>query len=133
MAAQRGTISCLLRRGRKARDLSAVTYIMPPMETTPPSHSKGRELTQSGTETILNLVPVVGGTIATTLTAALNYRPSDRREKWFSELAAAVNELQERFEAFDPETLAENEQFLDAVVTATRTVDRSSQREKIAA
>lgn len=101
------------------------------METTPPSHSKSRELTQSGTEAILNLVPVVGGTIATALTVALNYRLNGRRERWFSELAEAVTELQERFEGFDPESLADNEQFLDAVVTATRTVDRSSQREKI--
>lgn len=104
-----------------------------PMETTPPAHSKSRELAQDTTEAILNLVPVVGGTIATTLTVALNYRLNGRRERWFSELAEGVNELQERFEGFDPESLADNEQFLDAVVTATRTVDRSSQREKIEA
>jgi hypothetical protein len=103
------------------------------METTPPSHSKGRELTQSGAEAILNLVPVVGGTIATALTVALNYRLNERRERWFSELADAVADLQDRFDGFDPESLVDNEQFLDAVVTATRTVDRSSQREKIEA
>jgi uncharacterized protein (DUF697 family) len=66
------------------------------METTPPSHSKGRELTQSGTEAILNLVPVVGGTIATALTLALNYRLNERRERWFSQLAEGVDELQKR-------------------------------------
>jgi hypothetical protein len=103
------------------------------METTPPSHSKGRELTQSGTEAILNLVPVVGGTIATALTLALNYRLNERREGWFTQLAEGVDELQKRFDGFDPESLADIEQFLDAVVTATRPVDRSSQREKIEA
>jgi len=83
--------------------------------------------------TLVNLVPVVGGAVATLLTSALNNRLNERRERWFSELAEAVKDLEDRFEGFDPDALADNESFLDAVVTATRTVDRSSQREKIEA
>jgi hypothetical protein len=101
------------------------------VETTPPSHSKGRQLAQTSAEMIVNMVPVVGGTIAVALTVALNHRLNERRERWFTELAEAVDELQDRFEVFDPESLAENDAFVDAVVTATRIVDRTSQREKI--
>jgi hypothetical protein len=81
---------------------------------------------------MVNMVPVVGGTIAVALTVALNHTLNKRREQWFTELAEAVEELQGRFDGFDPEALADNEAFVDAVVTATRIVDRSSQREKIA-
>ncbi len=101
------------------------------MKTTPPSHSKGRQLAQTGAEMLVNMVPVFGGTIAVALTVALNHALNKRREQWFTELAEAVDELQGRFDGFDPDTLAENEAFVDAVVTATRIVDRTSQREKI--
>ena len=80
---------------------------------------------------LVNMVPVFGGTIAVALTVALNHTLNKRREQWFTELAEAVDELQQRFDGFDPEALAENEAFVDAVVTATRIVDRTSQREKI--
>ena len=45
--------------------------------------------------------------------------------------AEAVDELQDRLDGFDPATLAENDAFVEAVVTATRIVDRTSQRGKI--
>jgi hypothetical protein len=79
---------------------------------------------------IVNMVPVFGGTIAVALTVALNHKLDERRERWFTELAEAVEELRDRFEGFAPESLAENDAFVDAVVTATRIVDRTSQREK---
>lgn len=80
---------------------------------------------------LVNMVPVFGGTIAVALTVALNHTLNKRREQWFTELAEAVDELQDRLDGFDPAALAENEAFVDAVVTATRIVDRTSQREKI--
>jgi hypothetical protein len=101
------------------------------VETTPPSHSKGRQLAQTSAEMMVNMVPVFGGTIAVALTVALNHKLNKRRERWFTELADVVEELRDRFDGFDPESLAENEAFVDAVVTGTRIVDRTSQREKI--
>ncbi|MDP4504035.1 hypothetical protein [Nonomuraea turcica] len=41
------------------------------METNPPAHSRGRELTQTAVEAIVNLVPAVGSTIAVLLMAGL--------------------------------------------------------------
>jgi hypothetical protein len=54
-----------------------------------------------------------------------------RREQWFTALAEAVEELRERFEGLNPDALADNDAFLDAVVTAARIVDRTSQEEKL--
>src|SRR5215217_6373795 len=101
------------------------------MDTTPPSHSKGRQVAQTGTEMVVNMVPIFGGTIAVALTVALNHRLNERRERWFTDLAEAVEELQERLDGFDPDALADNDAFLDAVVTAIRIVDRTSQAEKL--
>ncbi len=100
------------------------------MRTSPPSHDKRREIAQTGAEMIASLVPVVGGTIAVALAAALGHTLNKRRESWFTELAEAVEELRDRFDGFDPESLADNDAFVDAVMTATRIVDRTSQREK---
>jgi hypothetical protein len=56
------------------------------VETVPPSHSKGRQLAQTGAEMMVNMVPVFGGTIAVALTVALNHKLNERRERWFTEL-----------------------------------------------
>jgi uncharacterized protein (DUF697 family) len=66
------------------------------VETTPPSHSRGRQLAQTSAEMIVNMVPVVGGTIAVALTVALNHTLNKRRERWFTELAEVVDELRDR-------------------------------------
>jgi hypothetical protein len=68
------------------------------VEKTPPSHSRGRQLAQTSAEMIANMVPVFGGTIAVALTVALNHKLNKRRERWFTELAEAVEELRDRFE-----------------------------------
>ena len=72
------------------------------VETTPPSHSKGRQLAQTSAEMIVNMVPVVGGTIAVALTVALNHTLNKRRERWFTELAEVVDELRDRFDGLAP-------------------------------
>ena len=50
------------------------------METEPPSHSKTRQVVQIGLEAGLNLVPMVGGTIAVVLMTALNHSLKKRQE-----------------------------------------------------
>jgi hypothetical protein len=63
--------------------------------------------------------------------AALDHKLTKRREQWFTELAEAVEDLRERFQGFDPEALADNDAFVDAVMTAVPIVDRTSQAEKL--
>lgn len=43
-----------------------------------------------------------------------------RRDKWFTKLAFALRELQERFNGFDPNDLKDNENFIDVVSSATQ-------------
>ncbi|MEU4332549.1 hypothetical protein [Nonomuraea dietziae] len=102
------------------------------METNPPAHSRGREITQTVIEMAVNLVPMAGSTIAVALMAGLNHKLNQRREQWLAELAEGVEELRQRFDAFDPDALVTNDVFVDAVMTATQTAFRTSSQEKIA-
>jgi hypothetical protein len=103
------------------------------MEPAPPSKSTGREIVERVVEAGLGFVPVVGNALAVTFVTALGWRLEERREKWFTELAEGVEELRQRVDGLDLETLAGNDLFVDAVVTATRTVEHTHQAEKIEA
>jgi hypothetical protein len=103
------------------------------MDTTPPGKSTGREIVERVVEAGLGSIPVAGAALAVTFVTALSWRLEQRREKWFTELAEAVEELGERVDLFDFETLAENDLFVDAVMTATRTIEHTHQEEKIRA
>ena len=76
---------------------------------------------------------MVGAALAVTFVTALGWRLEQRREEWFIWLAEAIDELRERVDDFGFETLADNVLFVDAVVTATRTVKHTHQEEKISA
>lgn len=52
---------------------------------------------------------------------------------WFTQLAEGVEELRGRVEDLDPGKLADNPLFVDAVVSATRTIEHTHQEEKISA
>jgi hypothetical protein len=103
------------------------------MDTTPPGKSTGREIVERAAEAALGSIPLAGAALAVTFVAALNWRLEQRREKWFTELAEAIEELGQRIDDFDLETLADNDLFVDAVVTATRTIEHTHQEEKITA
>jgi hypothetical protein len=103
------------------------------METTPPGGSTGREIVERAAEAVVGSVPLVGSALAVALVTALNWRLEQRREHWFTQLAAAVEDLSERVGDFDLENLAGDDRFVDAVVSATRTIDHTHQEEKIRA
>jgi hypothetical protein len=103
------------------------------MDTTPPGKSTGREIVERIGEAAIGSVPLVGNALAVALVTTLNWRLEQRREQWFTELAEGVEDLRERITEFDLETLADNDLFVDAVVTATRTIEHTHQKEKIAA
>ena len=48
---------------------------------------------QTGAEVLLNSVPYAGGSVAAHLVLALDHKLNKRRERWFAELAEAVEEL----------------------------------------
>lgn len=103
------------------------------METTLPGKGTGREIVERVAEAALGSVPLVGNALAVTFVTALGWRLEERREKWFNELAEGLEELRARISDLDLESLTGNDLFIDAVVTATRTVERAHQAEKIQA
>ena len=103
------------------------------MDTAPPGKSTGREIVERAAEAALGSVPLVGNALAVTFVTALSWRLEQRREKWFTELADAVEQLHGQVGGLSLESLAGNDLFTDAVVTATRTVEHTHQAEKIEA
>jgi hypothetical protein len=103
------------------------------MDTTPPGKSTGRELVERIGEAAVGSVPLVGNALAVALVTTLNWRLEQRREQWFTQLAEAVEDLSERVDDFDLENLAGDDRFVDAVVTATRTIEHTHEDEKITA
>jgi hypothetical protein len=103
------------------------------MQTTPPGRSTGREIVERTVEAALGSVPVVGAALAVTFVTAISWRLEERRERWFTDLAEGVEELRQRVDGLNLESLTGNDLFTDAVVTATRTVEHTHQQEKIEA
>jgi len=102
------------------------------METNPPTDPTWVQVSSDGAEIILNFVPVVGGALATGLSKAMGYKLNKRRDKWLHDLAEKVQEVSNRVDGLDPDEMYESDAFVDAVVTATRIADRTSQDEKLA-
>jgi hypothetical protein len=118
-------------RGRSWRRQYGRTLLA--METRPPGKSKGREVVEAAAAAGAGSVPVVGAAFAVALVTALNWNLNQRRDDWFEGLASKVEELGERVDGFDVETLAGDPLFVDAVVSAARTVEHTHQEAKLTA
>jgi len=91
-------------------------------------------LVETGAEAGINMLPVVGSTMAVAFAYAVNYSFNKRLNHWFDELAAAVDDLQQQMdEPLAFEDLAQNETFVDAVINATRAAQATHAREKLEA
>src|SRR4051812_2611295 len=101
------------------------------MDTTPPSHSDRRAALQTAGEMLLNLVPGVGGSLAVAITRRMNDKLDRRRDAWFTNLAVGLEDLRQKLEGLDVEALADDDVFVDAVVTASRVAVRTLQQEKL--
>jgi hypothetical protein len=103
------------------------------MDSRPPSKSTGRQVVERAAEAGLSTVPLVGGALAVAFVAAVSHSLEKRRDEWLAGLAEAVEQLRQRLGDLDLETLADNDLFVDAVVTATRAIEHTHQEEKISA
>ncbi|HKI00093.1 MAG TPA: hypothetical protein VJ999_13380 [Candidatus Sulfotelmatobacter sp.] len=86
-------------------------------------------LTKAG----LNLIPVVGGTVAELFGLVIAPQLEKRRDKWLEELAASINQLQEREKGFKIEELGKSEVFVSAVLQASQIALRTHEAEKLEA
>jgi hypothetical protein len=93
----------------------------------------GSEVTQAIARGAVSAIPVLGGPAAELLGLVLTPALEHRREKWFEHLGSAFEELRERLDGFDPKTLADNELFITAVVTASNAALRTHEEEKLEA
>jgi hypothetical protein len=103
------------------------------VDTRPPGKTKGRELAERVAEAGAGSVPVVGAAFAVALVTALNWKLNQQRDDWFEDLAEAVEQLAERVDGFDIDTFVANPMFVDAVVSAVRTVEHTHQEDKLTA
>ncbi|UQU67484.1 hypothetical protein COUCH_14950 [Couchioplanes caeruleus] len=99
----------------------------------PPSKSTGREITEKAVEAGLNLVPLAGGPLGVAFAYAVSFTYNRRMTQWLEDLAEAVDDLACEVDGIDLENLAANDNFVDAVASATQAATRTHQALKIAA
>lgn len=101
------------------------------MQSDYPAKSTGREIVERAVEAGLGAVPIAGAVLAVTFATAVNWRLNERREKWVTDLAEAVDKLRDRVDGLDLGALLDSDVFVDAVVSATRTIEHTHQQDKI--
>lgn len=100
----------------------------------PPKKSTTREVVEAGVQGAAGMIPIAGSPLAAAFQLAIGWKFGKRQADWLDNLAEAVDQLQRQAEeplSFDD--LAENDVFMDAVVTATRAAHATHQEEKLAA
>ena len=103
------------------------------MDSKPPGKSIVREIAESVGEAGLSMVPFAGGPLAVAFKTAVGWRVARRAEDFLAAVAQDLNDLHERVDDLDFEKLADDPVFVDAVMTAARAAERTSQAEKISA
>lgn len=98
-----------------------------------PARSKGAEIVQRSVEAGASMVPVVGGAFAVALVTAMDWKLNQRRDDYLQRLADRLEELGERVDGLSPEQLAENQVFVDTMIAAAVSAQRTSEAEKIEA
>jgi hypothetical protein len=97
----------------------------------PPAEKSGaRQVTEKAIEAVSGSVPFVGGALAVVLAHAFSHSYEKRLRAWMEQLADVVQELIDRVDDMDPETLSGDDDFMDAVATATRIAERNSSEVK---
>lgn len=111
--------------------LSVVTRSVTGMDKSP-KKSATREIVESGVVGAAGMVPIAGSPLAAAFQLAIGWKFGKRQADWLDGLAEAVDDLQRRTDASVTfEDLADNDAFMDAVVTATRAAHATHLEEKL--
>lgn len=78
----------------------------------------------------LGFVPAFGGPLAELFVLAVGAPLEKRRQDWIRRIAEGLEDLQQRFEGFDPARLPENEAFVSTAYQATQAVMRTHYEQK---
>lgn len=99
----------------------------------PPSKKTSREFVEKVVEGGVSMIPIAGGPAAVAFAYAVGQAHNRRMQVWLENLADTVADLQTRESGIDFETLAEDDRFIDAVVSATRAAQATHDEEKLTA
>jgi hypothetical protein len=75
-------------------------------------------------------IPLIGGTITELVSLVMAPAVERRKDEWLKELADALDELEAKFDDFKIEDLQHNEQFVSAVIEASRSAISTHRLEK---
>ena len=79
------------------------------------------------------VVPLSGPVVQALLKKCVQAPLEVRRTAWFNMVGEGLRELQDRFEGFDPDQLAENQEFVSVVAETTRIAMATHRAEKLEA
>ncbi|KQS65041.1 hypothetical protein ASG32_31010 [Methylobacterium sp. Leaf361] len=79
------------------------------------------------------VMPLTGPVVQALLKKCVQAPLEVRRAAWFNMVGEGLRELQDRFEGFDPDRLAENEEFVSVVAAMTRIAMATHRAEKLEA
>lgn len=95
----------------------------------PDEKGRARQITEVAVEAGVAAIPFAGGSLAVILAHAFSHAYEKRLREWMQQVADVVQELHDRVES-EPDDLAEDDGFLDAVATATRIAEKTSAKAK---
>ena len=85
------------------------------------------------TKAALNLIPVVGGALASVFETVFSSPIDKRKEEWLVRLAETVDDLCERVDGLTPEKLSEDSEFVSVYLQASNIAIRTHHEEKLKA
>jgi hypothetical protein len=97
----------------------------------PPEKGRKREIAEAVGEALIASVPVAGGALAVAYVKVLGAAFEKRQQGWARYVTAELADLSEKVEGLTPESLAENDQFLDTLAHASSVAAATGQREKL--
>jgi hypothetical protein len=85
---------------------------------------------QGAARAALAAIPVIGGPITEVLSVVLAPSVARRRDQWFKELADGLEQLEANVEGFKIKNLEHDEEFVSAVIEASRSAISTHKQEK---
>jgi hypothetical protein len=88
--------------------------------------SRALDVTNTTLQAGVGSLPIIGGAAAPILGALVSAPLERRRTAWFNRIGDGLDEIEKRFEGFDPRSLSDNEEFVSAVYSTTEAAMRAS-------